>query len=179
MAVDEGLLREAREAGGRLTEAQRAAETAKAGYYRAIRRLHLAGATLREIAGVLSMSHQRVHQIIDATGGAPQWRHRRTAVSRRRCTFCGSGVSEVVHLIAGPGVCICDRCVVLARQVGAGDRTAGLWLGVMPPGDPLVCSFCHKPVAEVARLVAGPGVLICEPCVAFCAEVVAADRGDG
>src|ERR1700734_702679 len=34
------------------------------------------------------------------------------------------------------------------------------------------CSFCLKPNTEVRRLVAGPGVFICDGCVALCAELV-------
>jgi hypothetical protein len=36
----------------------------------------------------------------------------------------------------------------------------------------LCCSFCRKPPAEVARLVAGPGVFICNECVDLCAEII-------
>lgn len=34
------------------------------------------------------------------------------------------------------------------------------------------CSFCLKPSTEVRRLVAGPGVYICDECVALCAQLV-------
>src|SRR5947208_804376 len=33
------------------------------------------------------------------------------------CTFCGKSHAEVKKLIAGPGVYICDNCVVLCKQV--------------------------------------------------------------
>jgi hypothetical protein len=33
------------------------------------------------------------------------------------------------------------------------------------------CSFCLKPNTEVRRLVAGPGVFICDGCVALCAQL--------
>jgi ClpX C4-type zinc finger len=35
------------------------------------------------------------------------------------------------------------------------------------------CSFCLKPDTEVGRLVAGPGVYICNECVALCAQLIA------
>ncbi len=35
------------------------------------------------------------------------------------------------------------------------------------------CSFCGKPNTAVERLVAGPGVYICNECVGLCAEIVA------
>ena len=34
------------------------------------------------------------------------------------------------------------------------------------------CSFCLKPDSEVARLVAGPGVYICDECVDLCRQVI-------
>ena len=34
------------------------------------------------------------------------------------------------------------------------------------------CSFCMKPPGAVARLVAGPGVFICDECVGLCAELI-------
>lgn len=36
----------------------------------------------------------------------------------------------------------------------------------------LFCSFCGKTQKEVRKLIAGPGVNICDSCVALCAEVV-------
>jgi hypothetical protein len=34
------------------------------------------------------------------------------------------------------------------------------------------CSFCLKPNTEVRRLVAGPGVFICDGCVALCTQLI-------
>jgi ATP-dependent protease Clp ATPase subunit len=34
------------------------------------------------------------------------------------------------------------------------------------------CSFCLKPGTEVATLVAGPGVYICDECVALSAQLI-------
>ena len=36
----------------------------------------------------------------------------------------------------------------------------------------LKCSFCGKPQDKVGRLVAGPGVYICEECIELCAEII-------
>jgi len=38
------------------------------------------------------------------------------------------------------------------------------------------CSFCTKPEAQVAKMVAGPGVYICNECVDLCTEIFAAGR---
>ncbi len=37
----------------------------------------------------------------------------------------------------------------------------------------LTCSFCNKSQSEVAKLVAGPGVYICNECVALCDRIIA------
>jgi len=39
------------------------------------------------------------------------------------------------------------------------------------------CSFCMKPDTEVVRLVAGPGVFICDCCVVLCQQVIEASTG--
>jgi len=35
------------------------------------------------------------------------------------------------------------------------------------------CSFCGKHPAEVSKLIAGPGVFICDECVIICCEILA------
>lgn len=35
------------------------------------------------------------------------------------------------------------------------------------------CSFCLKPSYEVKRLIAGPGVFICNECVDLCGSIIA------
>ncbi|MGL4369909.1 MAG: ClpX C4-type zinc finger protein, partial [Spirochaetota bacterium] len=37
----------------------------------------------------------------------------------------------------------------------------------------LSCSFCGKPQEQVKKLVAGPGVYICDECVDLCNDIVA------
>jgi hypothetical protein len=34
------------------------------------------------------------------------------------------------------------------------------------------CSFCLKPEDEVGKLVAGPGVYICNGCVDLCSQII-------
>jgi hypothetical protein len=36
----------------------------------------------------------------------------------------------------------------------------------------MACTFCTKPSTGVARLVAGPGVFICNECVGLCVELL-------
>ena len=46
----------------------------------------------------------------------------------------------------------------------------------IPSEDVIVyCSFCAKPSTAVQRLVAGPGVYICNECVGLCNDLLAAE----
>jgi hypothetical protein len=42
-----------------------------------------------------------------------------------------------------------------------------------------LCSFCTKPNTEVSRLIAGPGVYICDGCVGLCEEILESVRDVG
>ena len=37
--------------------------------------------------------------------------------SRLRCSFCGKHETEVLKLVAGPRVYICDECIAIASQI--------------------------------------------------------------
>lgn len=39
--------------------------------------------------------------------------------------------------------------------------------------DALTCSFCNKDQSEVTKLVAGPGVYICNECIDLCNQIMA------
>ena len=90
-------------------------------------------------------------------------------MSTRFCPTCGRAN------LPPPGV-------ELARQ------TTGEFAAVSdsdgPPGIPVAmpylgsdrCSWCGKAQAEVRRLLTGPGVQICDECVALCSLILADDR---
>src|SRR3954452_22035034 len=66
MTLDEKLLEEAKDVRGKLLDLQHEVERARVDYQHVIRRLHAQGGSMREIAEELGLSHQRVHQIVDA-----------------------------------------------------------------------------------------------------------------
>ena len=46
----------------------------------------------------------------------------------------------------------------------------------MPRDDSVVrCSFCNKTQDEVDKLIAGPGVYICDECVELCSDIIFED----
>ncbi|HEV3287780.1 MAG TPA: ClpX C4-type zinc finger protein [Streptosporangiaceae bacterium] len=177
MPVDADLLAGAKAAEARVIEAEHAAEVARADFHRAVRRLQLAGASLREIASVLGLSHQRVYQMVEAAGGSRRWRARRgDPADSRRCSFCGRPAAQVKTLIAGPGVYICNRCVPLADQVAAtgGPVTAGdAALAPVAAEDAAErCSFCGKRRHQVPALVSAGRARICPECLGLCHEMI-------
>jgi ClpX C4-type zinc finger protein len=191
MGLDPELVREAEAARERLVESQHAAERAKVDYHHAIRRLHAAGGSLREIAEALRVSHQRVHQIIDeaAEPTRPSWRRRpqRPQGPPGPCSFCGRSREECAKLIAGPGVFICERCVADATWLSAHASVEEQAQGPMrleAPGSEVRCSFCGKEARQVAFLVAsglaaapggkfGQGARICDECLNLCMAILA------
>ncbi len=46
------------------------------------------------------------------------------------------------------------------------------------PQSKLHCSFCGKEQDSVRRLVAGPGVYICDECIGLCNEIIAEEPGE-
>lgn len=38
------------------------------------------------------------------------------------------------------------------------------------------CSFCAKPGSEVEKVIAGPGVYICNECVGLCGDILRTER---
>jgi hypothetical protein len=174
MALDGELLKKARGAGSKLVEAERQALVSRAEYHTAVRRLHLAGASLREIAHALDLSHQRVQQIVDGAGGTWWQRMWRTRNVKRDavCTFCGRPPSEVSKLIAGPNVYICDVCVGLAERSlvgGAGPPS------VAPSKRKRAlsrCSFCSRRRGTQRPLFSGPAACVCGECLRLCREIL-------
>jgi ATP-dependent Clp protease ATP-binding subunit ClpX len=43
-------------------------------------------------------------------------------------------------------------------------------------GATLRCSFCGKHQRRVNKLIAGPGVYICNECVELCVQIIAKER---
>jgi hypothetical protein len=185
--MDEALRAEARQAQDRLIDAERDADVARAEFHRAVRRLHLHGASLRELASGLGLSHQRVHQIVEAAGGSRRWLRRdrvRPDPALLHCTFCGKDQKHVQKLIAGPSVYICDGCVDLAKGVtgdGQPVTTEIAELTAGPAHEPKTqCSFCGKHRDQVAGLVVtsvqtdrkAPAT-ICSECLGLCTEIIA------
>lgn len=173
MTLDEQLLQKARAEGERFAEAERQALLARTDYHTVVRRLHLSGGSLREIARALGLSHQRVQQIVKGAGGSwwqRVWRSRNIARDAV-CTFCERPSSEVAKLIAGPNVYICDACVALAERAVAGASNRGTL--VIAKGAAARCSFCRRFRKGTDRpIVAGVSSNVCGECLRICRQIL-------
>ena len=189
--MNDELLAEAQQAQERLIDAERDVDVARAEFHRAVRRLHLHGASLRELAASLGLSHQRVHQIVAEAGGSRRWARVRGSSGRNHnrgllaCTFCGKLQNKVRKLIAGPGVYICDGCIDLTVEVITSGRAEHTALGVIdnvPEEQSGVrCNFCGKDRGQVERVAIMPDVTvertsssaaICSECLVLCGEII-------
>src|SRR5215210_5597249 len=58
----------------------------------------------------------------------------------------------------------------MTRPVGRGRGALVARIG--DGGDLLKCSFCGKSQKQVKKLIAGPGVYICDECIDLCNEII-------
>jgi hypothetical protein len=172
MDAPEALLSKARAEAARLVAAEREALLARADYHAAVRRLHLAGASFREIADELGISHQRAQQIVSGAGGSwwrRTWRGRGMPADAT-CSWCGRPPSEVDKLVAGPRVYVCDRCVHAASLAAEGRGASGFW---RRRGAPLRrCAFCRRRAGQGRDLAGSDAGDICTDCLRTCREIM-------
>lgn len=178
MPLDSSLLGQARAAKAHAIDAEHDAEVARAEFHRAVRRLQLAGGSLREIAEELGLSHQRVHQIVEATGGSRSWRGGRAGPGELlSCSFCGKNQKQVKKLIAGPNAYICDRCIdrvhtVLAAPGNAASTPIATIRQASDQARDRWCSFCGKDRHQVEAMAAAGNARICNGCLDLCDEII-------
>ncbi len=182
MAINQELLKKARTAADRIAQTELELQRARTEYHSIIRRMHLAGGSLREIAQTLGLSHQRVQQMVQVTGGSwwqRVWRSR-NARGNLVCTFCKRPEHELSKLIAGPNVYICDNCVGMAlRNVserGMSSRSGSLTLA--KEDSRARCSFCRKGRTVERLLLTGNEGNICGECLGVCRQILQ-DSTDG
>ena len=158
MSLTDEAARQLRAAVSTRVDAEAALAHARAEEQRVVRLVHLGGASVRQIAQVLGISHQRVQQLIEAVGDGRGWRRKYKPSEDLECSFCGKDRIEVAKLIAGPGVYICDQCVRRARQ------------GFTPQDR---CSFCGKASTRHLKVRGVEKVAICKDCLDLCDEIIA------
>lgn len=117
------------------------------------------------------------------------------STSPNSCSFCGSVQSEVRQLLGGPAVYICDRCVYICAEsieedeyeevievplselIAEVERAHGRVSSMKMGASPLRCSFCGRSQLQVNKLIAGPGVYVCDQCVRLFVETIKGEPG--
>lgn len=94
------------------------------------------------------------------------------------CSFCGKSGLDVTHLIAGPGVYICEGCTrdasLVADEGEIGTPRDGL--RIVSETQAGTCSFCGKRQQAGGRLIEGPDARICTDCLVICREIQEQER---
>jgi hypothetical protein len=168
------LLDGARVARAELEEADRRALLSRAEYHTAIRRLHLAGGSVREVAQALALSHQRVQQIVQGAGGtwwSRMWRTR-TLQPDAVCTWCGRPPSETAKLIAGPRVYICDACIAAGERAASGGENTGPFSLTTRVSIRRRCSFCGRTAGKDRPILTAATGHVCGACLQTCRQIV-------
>lgn len=199
MTLDPALLAQVEALRDRLDSLEDEVFALRTDFRDGIRRLHAGGASMREIAGALGISHQRVHQIVGDeaieleaasvevvpatpeprpagdTTAAPAPRRANARIRKVRCAFCNAHQAEVKKMIAGPGVFICAACVAAAGTVartGNGDTgNNGAVFRAVTAGTHK-CDFCAKRVPAVPALAAAGRGRICTECLDLCDDIL-------
>jgi hypothetical protein len=169
--MDESLLQAARAAATAVADAERDVEVAKAAYRHALRRLNLSGASVREIAKELGISHQRVQQLVEDADDGRGWKRAGRHASVLECSFCGTGQEETRKLIAGPGVYICYACIEIAGSSARGKVAVGRFRHDRIAG----CNFCGKTPTLKFVFASTDTHAICSECLDLCDEILAED----
>jgi hypothetical protein len=168
----------AKAAQANLRAAEQNLEHTRTAFETAVRRLYVEGEAIREIALLLGLSHQRIHQLVG--GKAQTWWQRLTGgrdEPSRNCSFCGKPPKSVAKLVAGPSVYICDGCVndaaaaLTAQSVDAGK----LPFERLTAQSRQRCSFCGKRSAAIPR-VSASGHQICKACLELASDIIASEH---
>jgi hypothetical protein len=195
--LDGEMLSRVRSAAIGVAEAERALAVAKADFALTVRMLNLAGGSVRSIAKAVGVSHQRIAQLIESAEDGRGWKRRSKSGRLLRCSFCGRHQADVLKLIAGPGVYICNICVASAQLVAGGtgsDSGSGSGSGSgAPSGTPSaasldssamvlspagICSFCGKSPRPGLSVVTDGASSVCTECLALCEEIIAETGSD-
>ena len=160
MTLDEDTLTRAEQARDHLLELRQSAEVARVDSHHTIRKLHVKGGSLREIAEALGLSHQRVHQIVEPVDGAsPSDRGPDHKVHRRLRGFVPfERFAQEARTAVGAAI---DQAAALGhRRVGTEHLLISLTSADTAPAGVALASLGVTPAAAAAavreRLGSGP-----------------------
>src|SRR5207302_1993370 len=109
----------------------------------------------------------------DQPQAAPGGDHRSAHESAYGQGFEGHGARLLPECGRGPGVRDRRPCCRAPVDESAGPRYKETEVARASEGnEQLLCSFCGKSQRQVKKLIAGPGVYICDECIDLCNEII-------
>jgi hypothetical protein len=101
------------------------------------------------------------------------------------CNFCEKQQSEVSRLVAGPGVYICNECIIIGCRCLSPLNSLSRWF--LQEEDKRFfraksfgkCDFCSKDQESVKTILSGfetPEKSICNECLDICKDILAEDK---
>jgi hypothetical protein len=161
------LVQVVREREARIKELEFELGKAKEDYHEAVRDMHVQGMSLREIAALLKLSHQRVHQIVESQ--SQNWRFCvRPLNPQLACSFCESSSNQVEKLVAGPNIFMCNDCGVQcakALKTGQPIEFKNNKFQILDKTTRLRCSFCGKLPGKQRAVIAARKHQVCSICL--------------
>ena len=180
MPLDADLLGQARAAKAKVdvADAQPDSDIARIEFIQAVRQLHLAGGSPREIADVLGLPDHLVRKIAESVGGSRSQRKGPAGSGERlSCSFCGKNQKQIMKLIAGRSKHICNECVdrahVVLAAVGTVASTPIATIRQLGDADRAKrCSFCGRQRRHVVAMASTRRARICAECIELCDEII-------
>jgi len=179
--LDAELLDQARTAKAKVdvADAQPDSDIARTEFIQAVRRLHLAGGSPREIARALGLPHQLVHNIAETASGSRSQRKGPAGPGELlSCSFCGKNQKQIIKLIAGQSKHICNECIDRAHTVlGVVGNVASTPIATIrqlsdDADRAKRCSFCGKQRRHVVAMASTAHARICNECIELCDEII-------
>jgi hypothetical protein len=165
--ADQNLLLTVHEREARIKELEFELGKAKEDYHESVREMHIQGMSLREIASLLKLSHQRVHQIVESQNHT--WRFCLRPVNPKLvCSFCDSPSSQVEKLVAGPNVFMCNDCGAQCFKALKTEEPIVFKdnkFQLLDKDARLRCSFCGKLPGKQRTVVAAGHHQVCSICL--------------
>ena len=85
----------------------------------------------------------------------------------KQAEICGACYDSLHRPVESTGVDWSDAVAIATRAQRSGAARAG----------EMICSFCARPRAEVAKLLAGnDGAFICDGCVELCRSIIDSEK---
>jgi len=179
------LLRQAHSAKQRLRDAERLMEDARQSFNTSIRQLNASGASYREIAAALGISHQHVYQVSHGGNRASlRLALGQDDASNPRCDFCDRIVTEELPVVAGVDAYICTDCAAAAAASLETRQSVSTTLGntIVPglrhPNRFTLCNFCRRTRMSELTAVSDRSTepVICPDCIDRALDALASYR---